>query len=339
MKSGDFILKHILITGGAGYLGLNMAVSFLQKDCDVVIVDNLKNSFEMHVCRLVKEFDGRVKFCQGDVCDKVFMRGVFETHDFDVVIHLAGYKYVSESIKKPQEYFDNNIGSLEVILELAKEFKVKKFAFSSSAVVYGNTKVVPTNESVEFAPMSPYAKTKCVSEDMIGEWCQISGISAVIFRFSNPIGANELFMFGDHSKNGFENLLPYIVRCAIEGKSMVFRGNNHPTPDGTPIRDYIGVVDVANIVSTVLMADQTDKCEVLNVGRGSGFSLLEIVETVEVVLGKKIDYSFGEKSDLEASVSVLDVGKLHSRYDIEVKQSLKEIVESQIKFFEYIRQK
>jgi UDP-glucose 4-epimerase len=246
---------------------------------------------------------------------------------------------VGESIDKPQEYFDNNIGSLENVLTLSKEFNVKKIAFASSAVVYGNTDIVPTNELVEFAPISPYAETKCIGEDMICKWCQTSGVSAVIFRFSNPIGANMEFMFGDHSKKGVENLLPYIVRSAIEGKAMVFRGNNHATPDGTPIRDYISVVDLADIVKTVLLADQRENVEILNVGRGVGFSLLEIVKTVENELHKKIQYSFAEKSNLEASVSILDSSKLYERYKVEMKHGLKEIVQSQIKFFEYINAK
>lgn len=332
-------MKNVLITGGAGFLGLNIAVSMLNNGCDVVIVDDLKNAYDMHINRLIKEFAGNIEFFEGDVCDEAFMRTVFSTHQFDVVVHLAAYKYVGESIDKPQEYFDNNVGSLEVVLKLSKEFGIKKFAFSSSAVVYGNTGEIPTGESVKFAPISPYAETKCIGEDKISEWCQTSGISAVIFRFSNPIGANDKYMFGDHSKKGVENLLPYIVRCAIEGKPMVFRGNNHPTPDGTPIRDYISVVDLANTVVDVLKGNQVEACEVLNVGRGSGFSLLEIVSAVETVLGKKIDYSFSEKSNLEASVSVLDVKRLKERYNIELKTDLKDIVKSQIDFFEYIRQK
>lgn len=331
-----FILKKILITGGAGFLGLNMAVSLLKKGCEIVIVDNLKNSHEMHINRLIEEFENRVTFCYGDVCDFEFMKTVFDSHDFDAVIHLAAHKYVGESIDKPQEYFDNNIGSLEVVLNLSKEFKVKKLAFASSAVVYGNTDIVPTNESVKFAPISPYAETKCIGEEKICEWCQTSGISGVIFRFSNPVGANNEYMFGDHSKKGVENLLPYIVRCAIEDKPMVFKGNNHATADGTPIRDYISVVDLAEIVASVLLDKQTDNLEILNVGCGKGYSLLEIVKAVETELGKPLQYSFTEKSNIEASVSILDSSKLYSKYGAEIRHDLTDIVQSQIKFFEYI---
>lgn len=334
-----FILKKILITGGAGYLGLNMAVSLLNKGYSIVIVDDLKNAFEIHINRLIEDFESKVTFYQGNVCDREFMKGVFETHNFDIVIHLAAHKYVGESITKPQEYFNNNIGSLETVLELAEKFQVKKLAFASSAVVYGNTETVPTNESVKFAPISPYAETKCIGEDMIQKWCLQSGVSAVIFRFSNPVGANTEYMFGDHSKKGVENLLPYIVRSAIEDKAMVFRGNNHATPDGTPIRDYISIVDLAEIVAEVLSSAQTEQCEVINVGRGAGFSLLELVRAVESELKKSVQYSFSKRSDLEASVSMLDVSKLHSRYQVELKHNLNDIVKSQIEFFKYLNNK
>ena len=329
-------MKKILITGGAGYLGLNMAVSLLKNDCEIVIVDDFKNAYEMHINRLVEKVGKSVQFYGGNVCDFEFMKGVFEKHGFDIVIHLAAYKYVGESIDKPQEYFDNNIGSLENILQLSKEFKVQKLAFASSAVVYGNTDIVPTDESVKFAPISPYAETKCIGEDMIQDWCLKSGVSAVIFRFSNPVGANVEYMFGDHSKKGVENLLPYIVRAVSEDKEMVFRGNNHATPDGTPIRDYISIVDLADTVATVLFANQVENCEVINVGRGTGYSLLEIVDAVTQELGKEAKFSFAEKSNLEASVSLLDVSKLHSRYNVEIKHDLKEIVKSQIEFFKFI---
>ena len=327
-------MKTILITGGAGYLGLNIALEFLNKNNKVVIVDDLKNSYKKNINKLLKTFPENLWFYKGDVCDYDFMKTVFSSHNPDIVFHLAALKYVGESIKKPVIYQKNNLNSLETILKLSKEFNVFRLAFSSSAVVYGNTNNFSVTEDFEFSPLNPYAKTKCDCETMIFKWNTETNIPVTIFRFSNPIGANTKFMFGDKSKKGFENLVPYIVRSALSNKSMIFRGNNHPTPDGTAIRDYLHISDLAEISSTILLTS-SKIYEVLNISSGVGTSILEILKTTENILNKKLNYSFSEKNQNEASISVLDVSKLKENYSISTKRTVFETIKSQIDFYIY----
>ena len=329
-------MKKVLITGGAGYLGLNISLSLLEKENTIVIVDDLKNSYKEHIQNLINNFGLKIKFYNGNVCDYEFMKNIFELHSFDIVLHLAAHKYVGESITNPEEYKTNNINSLTTVLKLCKEFNISRFAFASSAVVYGNTSSIPVIEETTLSPLSPYAKTKSDGESLIQDWHQLTKIPSTIFRFSNPAGANTKFMFGDHSKKGFENLIPYIVRNSIENNIMTFKGNDHPTPDGTPIRDYIHVSDLANIVSNVLNNSTNNEVEVLNVSRGSGFSLLEIVTAIENKLDKKLTYKFTERNKNESSVSILDSTKLTLNYSINHKFGIDEIVSSQIEFQNYI---
>jgi UDP-glucose 4-epimerase len=325
-------LKTILITGGAGYLGLNIALELIKTKNNVVIIDDLKNSYKSHVNKLLKTFPNNTWFYKGDVCDYEFTKNIFNSHKIDYVLHLASLKYVGESIKKPKAYEKNNIDSLKTILSLSKEFKVSRLAFSSSAVVYGNTNNIPATEDFCFSPLSPYAKTKCDCETLIQKWNKATNIPITIFRFSNPVGANSEYMFADHSKKGFENLVPYIVKCAFLNKPMTFRGNNHPTPDGTAIRDYLHVSDLAEIASHILL-NSTAVNEVLNISSGKGTSVLEILKTTEQLLNKKLDYSFSERNPSEASVSILDISKLKNNYSVSTHRTLDEIIQSQIDFF------
>jgi len=325
-------LKTILITGGAGYLGLNIALNLINKNNKVIIIDDLKNSYKKNIDKLLKNFPKQTCFYKGDVCDYSFTKKVFESHKPELVLHLSAMKYVGESIKKPKVYEKNNINSLETILTLSKEFNVSRLGFSSSAVVYGNTNNVPATEEFSFNPLSPYANTKCECEKIIQNWNKKTSIPITIFRFSNPVGANSEFLFGDDSKKGFENLIPYIVRCALTNKQMVFRGNNHPTPDGTAIRDYLHISDLAEISSHILL-NSTANNEVLNISSGKGTSILEILKETEQLLNKKLEYLFSERNQNEASVSVLDITKLKNSYMVSTKHTLSEIIKSQIDFF------
>lgn len=329
-------MKRILITGGAGYLGLNISLSLLTQDCEIVIVDNMENSFEEHVNLLLEKFGPKVSFFMGDVCDYDFMKSIFEKHLFDNVIHLAAYKYVGESVEKPDLYKTNNIDSLTNILNLCEEFKISRVSFASSAVVYGNTDSSPISEDCDLSSLSPYAKTKSDGEKIITNWHNKTKIPAVIFRFSNPAGANTEFMFGDHSKKGFDNLIPYIVKSAKNDTEMTFKGNDHPTKDGTPIRDYIHVTDLADIVAKVLNTITNPGVEILNISRGTGYSLLEIVLATEKTLNKKLKYKFTSRNKNESSVSILDSTKLNKNYLVYHKFGLEEIIASQIEFYKYI---
>lgn len=329
-------MKNILITGGAGYLGLNIAIPLLETGNTVIIVDDLKNSYVCHVKNLIKTFPKNTVFYKGDVCDYNFMKQIFHAHKPDIILHLSALKYVGESIKKPDKYLKNNIDSLETVLKLTDEFKAKRIAFASSAVVYGNAQYA--DETCPFSPLSPYAQTKANGEKLILDWSVKTKIPSTIFRFSNPIGANTKFMFGDHSKKGVLNLVPYIVKNAIQDTPMTFKGNDHPTPDGTPIRDYIFVSDLSKIVSKVLLTS-TSKQEILNVSSGSGFSVLEIIKTTEKLLNKKLNFSFSERNKNEASISILKCDLLNSKYALKTTAKLEQIIQSQIDFCKFYIEK
>ena len=328
-------MSNILITGGAGFLGLNIALEYLKKGDKVVIVDDLKNSYVAHISSLIKTYPDSITFYRGDVCDRAFLNGVFKKHSFDIVLHLAAYKNVGESKIKPSMYYLNNISSLRNVLKCIDKYGIKKFAFPSTAVVYGNTSVVPTSESVALDPLSPYAETKVEGENIIAAWQEQSKVPTVIFRFANPIGANIDYMLGDHSKKGYGNLIPYIIKNTMEGTPMSFRGNDHPTPDGTAIRDYLHISDLAKSVHTVLDSNLSG-LDIVNVGSGRGYSVLDIVHTVEDLLHKKLDYSFTKRNDFEGSVSVLDVAHLKGKYGIDISTPLKDIISSEIMFYKYL---
>ena len=331
-------LSNVLITGGAGFLGLNIALEYLGGGDSVIIVDDMKNSYVEHIHNLMDKYPEKVTFYKGDVCDKSLLDRVFSTHHVETVLHMAAYKNVSESKLKPSLYHINNIGSLRSVLHMCDKYHISKFALPSTAVVYGEPKVVPIAEDTMLQPLSPYAETKVSCESILSEWHKSSGIPTVIFRFSNPVGANTEYHFGDHSKKGYGNLLPYIIGSALEGKPMVFRGCDHPTHDGTAVRDYIYVSDLARVVHTVLTHKSTADLEVLNVGSGKGTSVLDIVHAVENVLGRKLDYSFSPRNEFEGSISILDTSRLHSKYSVSIDASLVDIIKSAIDFYIYTQE-
>lgn len=332
-------MKTILITGGAGYLGLNISLSLLELDYNIVIVDTLENSYKTHINKLLKEFGSRVTFYKANSCNYNHMKEIFKTHNISQVLHLAGYKYIDESISHPKKYLANNMNSLKTILKLSKEYNVKRIAFASSAVVYGNSKNTPTEETEILSPLNPYANTKVDGEFLINEWHKSTNIPATIFRFSNPAGANTKYMFGDHSKAGKINLIPYIIKSTLSGQSLTFKGNNHPTKDGTSVRDYIHVTDLSNIVALVLNNSKDTNIETLNISTGVGCSLQEIINTTEVVLNKKLNYTFTDRNASEASVVILSNKKLCSNYNVTFLYSIKDIVSSQFDFFYHINTK
>ena len=325
-------MKTIFITGGAGYLGTNITLVALQKGYRVVILDNFKNAYTRHINKLKKDYLDTLYVHKGDVKKDSDLCGIFEKYSIDYIIHLAAYKYVGESIENRDMYFDNNMGALEKILDYAERYGIEKFAFASSAVVYGNPTSYPTIESEKLSPLSPYAETKALGEEMIKKWNSRTGITSIIYRFSNPIGAESRYGLGDESKKGVLNLLPYIVSSTLDGVSMQFKGNDHKTPDGTAVRDYIYICDLAKTVIGVLEKDTNKDCEIINVSRAKGFSVLDILHSVENLAEKKSNYSFKPKNPEEASISLLSADKLHNKYAEYLDTELYRIVDSEISF-------
>lgn len=325
-------MKSILITGGAGFIGTNVCACLLEKNYNVTIVDDLKNAYVSHVRFLQNKFSN-LKFVRADVCNKGKMEQIFVDGKFDTVLHLSAKKYVAESFEKTSQYFSNNMKSLENILDLCQKHCISHFAFASSITVYGNCETENIKEEQCLAPVSPYAETKMLGEEKIKEFAkQNPSMKITIFRFTNPVSANVKYMLGDHSKKHKINLVSLVCKSAIENQPLNLNGNNHQTPDRTPIRDYIHVCDLAKIVVNVLEKQQ-EMTDTINVGcGGKGYSVLQVIKCAEKVLNKKIEYSFGAKKKGDLAKIVCDNTHLSKEYGSFDFCGIEKIVRDEIEF-------
>ena len=332
-------MSKILITGGAGFIGLNVAVEFLKNNHEIVIVDDLKNSYISHFNSLKKEFKNTLNFYKGNVCNTSFMDKVFKETKPEVVIHLAAKKYVAESIVKPKEYMQNNLNSLTTVLQLCKKHKIKKFAFSSTSVVYEN---LVNHSFVETDPtkgLNPYALSKCEGEKIIKNWFNETEISTIIFRFTNPVGSNLEYMLGDHSKKKKIQLIPYVVNSAINNNKITLRGNTYNTPDGTPIRSFIHITDLAKSVY-VAVNNFNGKLEVFNIGNENlELSTKQIVLATEKEIGHPINYDFTAANNQENAKVSCNCDKFKQTFNYKNQFSINDIINSQINFDKEINKK
>lgn len=329
-------MKNILITGGAGFIGLNLALELLEQNHSVIIVDDFKNSYVQHIKNLAKNFKN-LTYYKGDCCDEKFMNHLFKSYKFEIVFHLAAKKYIRQSVVKPIEYTNNNINSLKVVLKLSSKYNIKRLMFPSSSSVYGNCNKKIIDEGCNLNPLNPYSQTRALGEHLIAEWSAKAKIPATIFRFANPVGANTKYFLGDHSKQHQMQLFPYVISKAINNQEIVLRGNNFNTPDGTPIRDYIYVSDLARIVAFVTLNSSNTNVEILNLGSGGeGYSTLQIVTATQQVLNKPVSYSFTASSAFEVEKITLNCDKLFNNYAIRPSSTLQQIIQSQIDFEKHI---
>ncbi len=283
----------ILVTGGCGYIGSHTCCELLDNGFEVVVVDNLSNS-KSDVISKIKEITGKdVKFYEGDVCDKNVLETIFNENDIDAVIHFAGLKAVGESVAKPLMYYRNNLDSTLSLLEVMNEHNCKKIAFSSSATVYGSPKELPIKESFDLSTTNPYGSTKLYIEGILKDlYVSDKDWSIAILRYFNPIGAHKSGLIGENPNGIPNNLMPYILKVATKELEIlnVF-GNDYDTHDGTGVRDYIHVVDLAKghikAIEKVLNSTGVD-C--YNLGTGTGYSVLDIVNTFERVNNIKVNY-------------------------------------------------
>ena len=284
----------ILVTGGAGYIGSHTVVELLSAGYDVVIADNFYNSSPKVLDRLQTITGVSVPFVKCDVCDKVQVEELFATHpEIDSVIHFAAYKAVGESVEKPLDYYENNIGGAMTILQAMKKHGVKNFVFSSSATVYGDPETVPcTEDSPANGSTNPYGWTKVMQEQILRDLCvSDKDMNVAILRYFNPIGAHPSGLIGEDPNGIPNNLLPYIAQAAI-GKYPSVRvfGTDYPTPDGTGVRDYIHVVDLAkgHVAAVKKLAE---KCGlvVYNLGTGNGYSVLQVINAYEKAIGRPLE--------------------------------------------------
>ena len=288
----------ILLTGGAGYIGSHTAVELLNNNYEVIIVDNFYNS-NMKAIESIKKITGRnVAFYEGDVCDREVLRQIFRENEIAAVIHFAGYKAVGESVLKPLMYYKNNLDSTITLLEVMNEFGVKKLVFSSSATVYKESKTLPIDESAELGTTNPYGATKLMIEDILrdlhysdNEW------SIALLRYFNPIGAHKSGLIGEDPKGIPNNLMPFIVKVATrELEQLSVFGNDYNTPDGTGVRDYIHVVDLAyGHVCAIDHVIKTREIDAYNLGTGIGYSVLDIIKAFELANNMAINYEIVDR--------------------------------------------
>lgn len=289
----------VLLSGGAGYIGSHTAIELRSAGHDVVIVDNFSNSKPEVLRRLEKITGAPFAFHCADVCDKAAMDKIFAGEKPEAIIHFAGYKAVGESVEKPLEYYRNNLDSTLTLLELMRKYGVHNIVFSSSATVYGAPDSVPINESAAVGRCTnPYGWTKYMIEIILKDACKADpSLSAVLLRYFNPIGAHESGLIGEDPQGIPNNLMPYITQVAsgrLE-KLHIF-GNNYDTPDGTGVRDYIHVVDLARgHVCAIKYAAENKGADVINLGTGKGYSVLEMVKTFSEVSGVNIPYEINAR--------------------------------------------
>ena len=290
----------ILVTGGTGYIGSHTTVELLNAGYEVVIIDNLCNSKEEVIGKIEEITGKKVKFYLGDVADKKIISKIFSKEGIDAVIHFAGLKAVGESVSKPLEYYRNNLDSTLSLLEVMKEYNCKKIVFSSSATVYGKPKHLPIKEDSDLYTTNPYGTTKLIIEGILRdlyksdkEW------SIAILRYFNPIGAHESGLIGENPNGIPNNLMPYIIKVAIkELECLSVFGDDYDTHDGTGVRDYIHVVDLAKgHIKALEWVDKNKKCDEFNLGTGVGYSVLDIINNFKKVNNIDVPYKIVGRRD------------------------------------------
>jgi UDP-glucose 4-epimerase len=306
----------ILLTGGAGFIGSHTAVQMIQAGYEVVIADDLSNSEASVIDRIGQITGVQPAFYQIDVADREALEPIFREHHIDGVVHFAGYKAVGESVEKPLSYYRNNLDTTLTLLETMREHGTHCFVFSSSATVYGMSEDVPfTEDQPTGGCTNPYGWTKFMIEQILRDAAAADkALSVVLLRYFNPIGAHESGLIGEKPNGIPNNLMPYITQVAqgIRPQLNVF-GNDYPTHDGTGVRDYIHVVDLADgHVAAMRYAAEHKGCEVFNLGTGTGYSVLDLVTTFQEVNGVEIPYEIAPRRAGDIAVCYADTGKAES---------------------------
>lgn len=305
----------VLVTGGLGYIGSHTVVELLENNEEVVIVDNLLNSKLSVKDRIEKITSKEVKYYNIDLVNEEDVRKVFNENRIESVIHFAALKAVGESVEKPIEYFHNNLVNTLVVLKIMKEFSVKNFVFSSSATVYGNAKEMPIKESFPLSVTNPYGRTKLMIEDMLRDvYFSDNSWNIAILRYFNPVGANKSGLIGEDPNGIPNNIMPYITKVAIgELKQVNVFGNDYPTIDGTGVRDYIHVVDLAK--GHIKALDKLkSNCGLVtyNLGTGKGYSVLELIKAFSEASGKEIPFEITKRRAGDVAICYADPSKANS---------------------------
>jgi UDP-glucose 4-epimerase len=318
---------HILVTGGAGYIGSHTVLELLNQNYKVTVVDNLSNSSIESLRRVEKLTGKNIDFHELDLRDRESLDILFADNTFDAVVHFAGLKAVGESVNKALYYYHNNLVSTLTLLEIMELYKVKNFVFSSSATVYGNPKTVPIKETAPKSATNPYGQTKLIIEQILEDivntnqdW-QITSL-----RYFNPIGAHKSGDIGEDPNGIPNNLLPFISQVAI-GKLKEFSvfGNDYPTPDGTCIRDYIHVVDLAKAhIAAIKQPAKPNKYQVYNIGTGNGYSVLQMLDAFKKASGQKIPFKIAPRRPGDIAQCFSDVTKANQELGWKAQKSIEQ---------------
>lgn len=329
----------ILVTGGAGFIGSHTAVELLNSGKDIVIVDNFSNS-KPKALEAIKKITGKdFKFYEINYLDREKLEKVFEENDIEAVLNFAGYKSVGESVRKPLEYYDNNISGCLVLLETMQKYGVKKFVFSSSATVYGEPERIPLTEDCKTGgTTNPYGTSKLFIEQILKDlYASDNSLDICILRYFNPVGAHESGLIGEEPQGIPNNLMPYVVRVASgELKELSIFGNDYDTPDGTGVRDYIHVVDLAKgHLAALNKLDKEGKgLYIYNLGTGTGYSVLDMVKSFEEITGKKVPYKITQRRPGDIATCYSDTKKAKEELGWEAKKGIKEMCEDSWNFIQ-----
>ncbi len=315
----------ILVTGGAGYIGSHTCVELLNENYDVVVLDNLSNSSEKSLHRVQKITDKTLSFYKVDLMDKSSVQKVFSDHTIDAVIHFAGLKAVGESITIPLKYYQNNITGTVNLLEIMGEFNVKNIVFSSSATVYGDPATLPIKEDFPLSATNPYGRTKLMIEEILEDLYKSNkSWNIALLRYFNPVGAHESGQIGEDPNGLPNNLMPYISQVAVGllPRVSVF-GNDYDTPDGTGVRDYIHVRDLAlGHIHALPKLAENPGVVIYNLGTGNGFSVLEMVKSFEKASGKQVPYEIIKRRPGDIAACFADPSKAREELGWKAEKSL-----------------
>lgn len=290
-------MQTILVTGGSGYIGSHTVLELLNKNYNVVVVDNLSNSSYESLRRVQKITGKTVTFYENDIRDTEALEKIFSAHKFDAVIHFAAFKAVGESCRLPLKYYENNISGTVNLLQVMEKFGVKKIIFSSSATVYGTPEKLPLDENCHLSTTNPYGATKLMMENIMTDvWKADNEWNIILLRYFNPVGSHESGMIGEDPKGIPNNLMPYVAQVA-SGKLQCINvfGDDYDTPDGTGVRDYIHVVDLALGHIAAIERVNDSGVHIYNLGTGHGYSVLDMIHAFEKACGKTLPYKICER--------------------------------------------
>tara|TARA_R110002049_G_scaffold263116_1_gene439279 strand:- start:57442 stop:58461 length:1020 start_codon:yes stop_codon:yes gene_type:complete len=328
--------QRIIVTGGCGYIGSHTVIALIENDFEIIIIDDLSNSNKQVLERINKITGVTPKLFNNDLKEAFLADNAFKYNkNIEAVIHFAAHKAVSESVQKPLMYYQNNLGSLINTLVAMEAYGINNFIFSSSATVYGNPETLPITESSETQrPFSPYGNTKKIAEEIIEDVVKAnSRLSAISLRYFNPIGAHDTGLIGELPNGVPNNLMPYITQTAkgVREKLMVF-GNDYPTKDGTPIRDYIHVVDLAEAhviaLKRLLNKKQEAPFETFNLGTGIGYSVMDIINAFESITKVTLNYEITDRRPGDVPELFADVNLAKNELNWRAKKDLKEMISS-----------